>query len=83
MLSTDTAGLVWEAILNAGAVPMGATAWEQLRVWHGTVFFWMLTIFSLPYIVKNHHHKKVNPNMNLLALISVLGDSNKHLKQNM
>lgn len=35
MLSTDTAGLVWEAILNAGAVPMGATAWEQLRVWHG------------------------------------------------
>lgn len=36
MLSTDTAGIVWEAILNAGAVPMGAAAWEQLRVWHGT-----------------------------------------------
>nr|XP_024383690.1 putative transferase At1g60990, chloroplastic isoform X2 [Physcomitrium patens] len=35
MLSTDTAGIVWEAILNAGAVPMGAAAWEQLRVWQG------------------------------------------------
>lgn len=36
MLSTDTAGIVWEAILDAGAVPMGAAAWEQLRVWDGT-----------------------------------------------
>jgi len=39
MLSTDTAGIVWEALLKAGAVPMGATAWEQLRVWHGKFFF--------------------------------------------
>ena len=57
LLSTDTAGLVWEAILNAGAVPMGAAAWEQLRVWQGKVFFYSLIIFSFPYIVKNHYHK--------------------------
>lgn len=38
MLSTDTAGIVWEAILNAGAVPMGAAAWEQLRVWQGEFY---------------------------------------------
>jgi folate-binding protein YgfZ len=35
MLSTDTAGLVWEAIVDAGAVPMGSVAWEHLRVWQG------------------------------------------------
>jgi hypothetical protein len=35
MLSTDTAGLVWEALLDAGAVPMGSKAWEQIRVWQG------------------------------------------------
>jgi len=28
MLSTDTVSIVWEAILKARAIPMGAAAWE-------------------------------------------------------
>ncbi|CAM6125461.1 unnamed protein product [Calypogeia fissa] len=35
MLSTSTAGIVWEALVKAGAVPMGATAWERLRILQG------------------------------------------------
>ncbi|KAJ7547794.1 hypothetical protein O6H91_08G104800 [Diphasiastrum complanatum] len=35
MLSTATAGLVWEAIIDAGAVPMGDTGWERLRILQG------------------------------------------------
>ncbi|KAI5060163.1 hypothetical protein GOP47_0024583 [Adiantum capillus-veneris] len=35
MLSTDTAGLVWETLLKFGAVPMGADCWEHLRIQKG------------------------------------------------
>lgn len=35
MLSTDTAGLVWETLLKYGAVPMGANCWEHLRIQKG------------------------------------------------
>eukprot|EP00250_Pteridium_aquilinum_P010951 c19739_g1_i1 orf=96-1382(+) len=35
MLSTDTAGLVWETLLKFGAVPMGAKCWEHLRIQKG------------------------------------------------
>ena len=35
MLSTDTAGLVWETLLKFGAVPMGANCWEHLRIQRG------------------------------------------------
>ncbi|BFI30936.1 hypothetical protein MPTK2_3g16870 [Marchantia polymorpha subsp. ruderalis] len=35
LLSTSTAGFVWETLLKSGAVPMGATAAERLRVLQG------------------------------------------------
>lgn len=35
MLSTATAGLVWQALLKAGAVPMGSNCWEHLRILQG------------------------------------------------
>ncbi|KAH7430903.1 hypothetical protein KP509_08G020100 [Ceratopteris richardii] len=35
MLSTDTAGLVWERLVKLGAVPMGANCWEHLRIIKG------------------------------------------------
>lgn len=50
MLSTDTAGLVWEALLDAGVVPMGSKAWEQIRVWQG-----QLTLISCDYLTHSFH----------------------------
>ncbi|KAL2634009.1 hypothetical protein R1flu_005488 [Riccia fluitans] len=35
LLSTSTGGLVWQALLQAGAVPMGASAAERLRILQG------------------------------------------------
>lgn len=35
LVSTSTAGVVWSVLISAGAVPMGSTAWERLRVLHG------------------------------------------------
>ncbi|KAG6549511.1 hypothetical protein Mapa_008890 [Marchantia paleacea] len=35
LLSTSTAGFVWQTLLKSGAVPMGATAAERLRVLQG------------------------------------------------
>jgi len=35
VLAAEKAGVVWEQLANAGAVPMGDRAWEQLRIQQG------------------------------------------------
>ncbi|KAJ4966522.1 hypothetical protein NE237_018371 [Protea cynaroides] len=38
LLSPAAAGSVWKAFLNLGAIPMGANAWERLRILQGRPF---------------------------------------------
>ena len=53
MLSTDTAGLVWETLLKFGAVPMGANCWEHLRIQRGHYRMIMFSCGNLMFCMLN------------------------------